>query len=55
MITSSEVLNDLEATLKKVDFLQVTFPKNDLWPKVSNNLKEIILSVKKDKKLFGYE
>lgn len=55
MITSGEVLLDLESTLKKVELLQVTFPRNDLWPKINNNLKEIILLIKKDRKLFGYE
>lgn len=54
MITGGEVIKDLDNVIKKVEFLRVTFPKNDLWPVIHTELQNILKVIKKDIKLYGY-
>ena len=55
MITGSEILKDLQAIKKKTEFAEITYPNNDIWSKVNNKLKDIILLLKNDTKIFGYD
>lgn len=55
MVTAGEIISELESTLKKVEFLEVTYPGNDLWSKIQKDLKEIIVSIKSDIRMFGYD
>ena len=54
MITGGEVIKDLDNVIKKVEFLRITFPKNDLWPKIQTELKGVLETIQKDKKIYGY-
>lgn len=55
MITGSEILKELQAIKKKTEFTEITYPNNDIWPKVNASLSNIISSLKNDIKIFGYE
>ena len=55
MITTGEIIKDLESTIKKVEFLQVTYPRNELWPTVYEELKKTKILIEKDLKMFGYD
>ena len=55
MITGSEVLGNLKTIKKKVDFLEITYPGNILWPEVNKQLENIISSINKDLRIFGYD
>jgi len=55
MITGGELLNDLKAVKKKAEFVEITYPNNDIWPKVNSKLGEIISLINNDMKIFGYE
>ena len=54
MITGNEVIKDLDNVIKKVEFLRITFPKNDLWPVVHTELQNILKVIQKDKNIYGY-
>lgn len=54
MITGSELLKDLEQAKKKAEFVQITYPNNDIWPEVNQKLEDLILLIKSDMKMFGY-
>lgn len=54
MITGREILKDLEAIKKKVEFAEVTYSNNDIWPTISKELANIIHILEKDMKMFGY-
>ena len=55
MITASEITKDLDKVIKKVEFLQVTYPRNELWPTIYERLKDVNLLIKTDIKMFGYD
>ena len=55
MITGGELLNDLKAAKKKAEFIEITYPNNDIWPKVNSKLEEIVSLISNDMKIFGYE
>lgn len=55
MITGSEILKDLQDLKKKVEFVEITYPGNDIWPLINKNLNETISLLKRDKKIFGYD
>lgn len=54
MITGSEFLKDLESLKHKAEFVEITYPGNEIWPKVNSKLEEIITLIKSDKKLYGW-
>ena len=54
MITGSEVIKDLDDVIKKVEFLRITYPKNDLWPIIHSDLNCILTKIQKDRKIYGY-
>ena len=55
MITGTEVLGNLKTIKKKVDFLEITYPGNTLWPEVNKQLESLISTIGKDLKMFGYD
>ena len=55
MITASEIIKDLEKVKKKSEFSEITYPNNNIWPEVINRLEGIILLLKNDTKIFGYD
>ncbi len=55
MITGNEILKELQTIKKKTEFAEVTYPNNDIWSEVNNKLKDIILLLKNDKRMFRYD
>lgn len=55
MITGNEILKDLQDLKKKVEFVEITYPNNDIWSLINKNLNETISLLKRDKKIFGYD
>lgn len=55
MITGTEVLSNLKTIKKKVDFLEITYPSNTLWPEVNKQLENLISLINRDLKTFGYD
>lgn len=55
MITGSEILKDLKDVKKKTEFAEIIYSNNDIWPEVNKQLEKVILLLKKDKKIFGYD
>ena len=55
MITGSEILKDLQIIKKKTEFAEITYPNNNIWPVINDKLENIILLLKNDKKIFGYD
>ena len=55
MITGSEILKDLQTIKKKAEFAEITYPNNHIWSTINDKLENIILLLKNDKKIFGYD
>jgi len=53
MITTSEILKDLNSLQKKIEFAQITYPNNDIWNIIYPKIKEIYNLLKRDKRIFG--
>ena len=54
MITGSELLNDLEEIKKKAEFVEITYPGNDIWEDVNSKLSELIEFIKSDKRMYKW-
>lgn len=54
MITGNEILKDLESLKKKTEFVEITYPGNEIWPEVSSKLTELIKLVKSDKRIYTW-
>ena len=55
MITGGEILKDLENIKKKIEFAQIIYSNNSIWPEVNKKLNNVIDVLKSDMKIFGYE
>lgn len=54
MITGSEILKDLQSLKKKSEFVEITYPGNEIWKEVNSKLSELIKLVKSDKKIYRW-
>ena len=54
MITGSELLKDLEKIKKKAEFVEITYPENDIWEDVNSKLFELIEFIKSDKRMYKW-
>ena len=54
MITGSELLKDLETVKHKAEFVEITYPGNEIWIEVNSKLLEIINIVKSDKRMYKW-
>ena len=54
MITGNELLKELEEVKKKAEFVEITYPGNEIWPKVNSKLKELIQFIKSDKRIYKW-
>jgi hypothetical protein len=54
MITGNELLKDLESLKKKAEFVEITYPGNEIWPIVNSKLTELIKFIKTDKNLYKW-
>ena len=54
MITTDEVLKDLEHALNKVNIVKKTFSNNYIWLEVQNRLSELVDFIKKDKRIYNW-
>ena len=54
MITGTELLNELESLKKKAEFVEITYPGNEIWSEVNSKLDELIKFIKSDKKLYKW-
>lgn len=52
MITGNEVLKDLESLKKKAEFVEITYPGNEIWKEVNSKLEELIKIIKSDKRMY---
>lgn len=55
MITGSELLKEINEVKKKAEFVEITYPGNEIWSEVNSKLKEIIQLIKSDKRIFGWK
>ena len=55
MITGTEILGNLKTIKKKIDFLEITYPGNAMWPEVNKQLDSLISLINRDMKIFGYD
>ena len=54
MITGSELLKDLESLKHKAEFIEVTYPGNNIWKDVNSKLSELIEFIKSDKRMYKW-
>lgn len=54
MITGNEVLKDLESLKKKAEFVEITYPGNEIWREVNSKLEELIKIIKSDKRMYRW-
>lgn len=54
MITDIEIIDDLKKLMYKVEHMAITYKNNDIWKQVDKDLDNILIKIKKDKKLYGY-
>ena len=54
MITGTELLKDLEALKHKAEFVEITYPGNEIWKEINSKLSDIIKIIKSDKKLYQW-
>ena len=54
MITGSELLKDLESLKHKAEFVEITYPGNDIWKDVNSKLSDIIKFIKSDKRIYQW-
>ena len=54
MITGSELLKDLESLKHKAEFIEITYPGNDIWKVVNFRLSELIQIIKSDKQMYRW-
>ena len=54
MINGAELLSDLKKIKNKAEFIETTYPNNELWSTVNRELENLISLIKKDMKIFGY-
>lgn len=54
MITGNELLKELEEVKKKAEFVEITYPGNEIWPEVNSKLKELIQFIKSDKRMYKW-
>ena len=54
MITGSEILKDLESLKKKSEFVEITYPGNEIWKEVNSKLEEIVQLIKSDKRMYKW-
>jgi hypothetical protein len=54
MITGNELLKDLQALKKKAEFVEITYPGNEIWPEVNSKLKEVLQLIKSDKRIYQW-
>ena len=52
MITGNEVLKDLESLKKRAEFVEITYPGNEIWREVNSKLEELIKIIKSDKRMY---
>ena len=52
MITGTELLNDLESLKHKAEFVEITYPGNDIWKEVNSKLTELIKFIKSNKRIY---
>lgn len=54
MITGSEFLKDLEGLKRKAEFVEITYPGNEIWKEVNSKLNEVIQIIKSDKRMYKW-
>lgn len=54
MITGNELLKDLQTLKKKAEFVEITYPGNEIWPEVNSKLKEVLQLIKSDKRIYQW-
>ena len=54
MITDTEIIQDIEKVMAKVEWMAVTYKNNDIWKQINNELDNIKTKLKKDKRVYGY-
>ncbi len=54
MITGNELLKELEEVKKKAEFVEITYPGNEIWPEVNSKLNELIKFIKSDKRIYKW-
>lgn len=54
MITGNELLKDLESLKHKAEFVETTYPGNEIWKEVNSKLNEIVKLIKSDKKIYSW-
>jgi len=54
MITGSEFLKDLEGLKRKAEFVEITYPGNEIWSEVNSKLKDLIDFIKSDKRMYKW-
>ena len=54
MITGNEILKDLKSLKKKAEFVEITYPGNEIWPEVNSKLEELIKFINSDKTLYRW-
>lgn len=54
MTTGNEVLKDLQAIKKKAEFVEITYPGNEIWSEVNSKLRDLIDFIKSDKRMYKW-
>ena len=54
MITGSKLLKELEEIKKKAEFVEITYPKNEIWSEVNSKLRDLIDFIKSDKRIYKW-
>lgn len=54
MITGNELLKELESLKKRAEFVEITYPGNEIWKEVNSKLNDIIKLIKSDKKIYKW-
>lgn len=54
MMTGSEFLKDLEGIKRKAEFVEITYPGNEIWSEVNSKLNDIIKLIKSDKQIYKW-
>lgn len=54
MLTGTELLKDFELIKKKAEFVEVTYPGNEIWSEVNSKLRDLIDFIKSDKRMYKW-
>ena len=54
MITEIEIISGLNYLMAKVELMAVTYKNNEIWNDIDEELGNILSTLQKDKRIYGY-